>query len=100
MTDINSLPPGSFCWPELATSDQKAGTAFYTKLFGWSQKDNDMGPAGVYSIFQMRGRDVAAAGGEAARRPSALEHVHQRRECGRGSQTGAGARRQSDGAGL
>jgi uncharacterized protein len=61
MADIDSLPPGSFCWPELATSDQKAGTAFYAKLFGWSQDDHDMGPAGVYSVFQMRGRDVAAA---------------------------------------
>ena len=71
MADIDSLPPGSFCWPELATSDQKAGTAFYTKLFGWSQKDNDMGPAGVYSIFQMRGRDVAAA---ASQRPEEKQH--------------------------
>ena len=71
MADIDSLPPGSFCWPELATSDQKAGTAFYAKLFGWSQNDNDMGPAGVYSIFQMRGRDVAAA---ASLRPEEKQH--------------------------
>ena len=71
MSDIDSLPPGSFCWPELATSDQKAATAFYAKLFGWSQNDNDMGPGGVYSIFQMRGRDVAAA---AALRPEDKQH--------------------------
>jgi len=61
MADIDTLPPGSFCWPELATSDQKAGTAFYAKLFGWAQNDHDMGPAGVYTVFQMRSRDVAAA---------------------------------------
>lgn len=71
MADIDSLPPGSFCWPELATSDQKAGTAFYTRLFGWSQHDNDMGPAGVYSIFRVRGRDVAAA---ASQRPEERQH--------------------------
>ncbi|HEV3141926.1 MAG TPA: VOC family protein [Vicinamibacterales bacterium] len=69
--DIDSLPPGSFCWPELATTDQKAGTAFYAKLFDWKQNDQDMGPAGVYSIFQMRGRDVAAA---SSLRPEEKQH--------------------------
>jgi predicted enzyme related to lactoylglutathione lyase len=71
MPDIDSLPPGSFCWPELATSDQKAGTAFYTKLFDWAQHDNDMGPAGVYTVFKMRDRDVAAA---ASLRPEEKQH--------------------------
>lgn len=71
MADIDSLPPGSFCWPELATTDQKAGTAFYAKLFDWKQNDQDMGPAGVYSMFQLRGRDVAAA---ASLRPEEKQH--------------------------
>jgi predicted enzyme related to lactoylglutathione lyase len=71
MSDIDLLPPGSFCWPELATSDQKAGTAFYAKLFDWVQHDNDMGPAGVYTMFRMRGRDVAAA---ASLRPEEKQH--------------------------
>jgi len=71
MADIDTLPPGSFCWPELATSDQKAGTAFYAKLFDWKQNDQDMGPAGVYSMFQLRGRDVAAA---ASLRPEEKQH--------------------------
>ena len=60
MADVDTLPPGSFCWPELATSDQKAGSAFYRGLFGWDVHDEDMGPAGTYTMFRIRGRDVAA----------------------------------------
>jgi len=59
--DVNSHTPGSFSWPELATTDQKAGVAFYRDLFGWDVKDEPMGPTEVYSMFQMRGRPVAAA---------------------------------------
>jgi len=28
--------PGTFCWPELMTSDQDAAKAFYGALFGWT----------------------------------------------------------------
>jgi predicted enzyme related to lactoylglutathione lyase len=59
--DFDSLPPGTFCWPELATTDQKAGVAFYRGLFGWELNDMPMGPGESYSMFRMRGRDVAAA---------------------------------------
>lgn len=61
MADYDSLEPGTFCWPELATTDQKAATAFYSKLFGWEVNDIPMGPAGTYTIFKLRGRDAAAA---------------------------------------
>jgi predicted enzyme related to lactoylglutathione lyase len=54
-------PPGSFCWPELATTDQKAAVTFYRTLFGWDANEQPMGPAETYSIFQLRGKDVAAA---------------------------------------
>ena len=60
MTKIDKHPAGSFCWIELATTDQSAAKKFYTSLFGWSANDNPMGPAGVYTIFQLNGRDVAA----------------------------------------
>jgi len=59
--DVNSHPPGTFSWPELATTDQKAGVAYYRGLFGWDVKEEPMGPTEVYSMFQMRGRPVAAA---------------------------------------
>ena len=61
MADITSHSPGTFSWPELATSDQKAGVAFYRALFGWDVKEQPMGPTETYSMFQMRGREVAAA---------------------------------------
>jgi len=61
VADIASHTPGAFSWPELATTDQKAGCAFYTALFGWELHDQPMGPGDTYSMFQMRGKPVAAA---------------------------------------
>ena len=61
MAIIEKHNPGSFTWIELGTTDQNAAKAFYTALFGWSVNDVDMGPAGVYTIFELEGRSVAAA---------------------------------------
>ncbi len=61
MADYDTLEPGTFCWPELATSDQKAATTFYSKLFGWQVSDMPMGPGETYTIFKLRGRDASAA---------------------------------------
>jgi uncharacterized protein len=60
VADVVSHAPGTFSWPELATTDQPAGVAFYRALFGWAVNEQPIGPADVYSIFQMRGRRVAA----------------------------------------
>jgi len=60
MTNIDKHPAGSFCWVELATTDQNAAKSFYTSLFGWVVNDNPMGPGEVYSIFKIDGRDAAA----------------------------------------
>lgn len=60
MAHIDEHPPGTFCWFELATSDQTAAKDFYTALFNWSVQDFPMGPDGVYSMFQLEGRDAAA----------------------------------------
>src|SRR5215471_12697533 len=59
--DIDKHVAGAFSWPELATTDQKAGVAFYRSLFGWDIKDAPIGPDGVYSLFTIRGREVSAA---------------------------------------
>jgi predicted enzyme related to lactoylglutathione lyase len=53
--------PGTFSWPELATTDQKAAVAFYRALFGWGVNEQPMGPTETYSIFQIAGVDVSAA---------------------------------------
>jgi predicted enzyme related to lactoylglutathione lyase len=61
VADFTSHPPGTFSWPELATTDQKAGVAFYRALFGWDVSDSPIGPTEVYSTLQMRGKPVGAA---------------------------------------
>ncbi len=61
MAHIDLHPPGSFCWIELATTDQDTATRFYPSLFGWIVNDTPMGPGETYSLFQIDGRDVAAA---------------------------------------
>ena len=61
MAIVEKHAPGSFCWIELATSDQKAAKTFYGTLFGWSANDAPMGPGDFYTVFQLEGRDAAAA---------------------------------------
>jgi uncharacterized protein len=61
MPSIDNLPPGSFCWIELATVDQNAAKQFYTHLFGWSFVDSPMGPGEIYTMFKLQGCDVGAA---------------------------------------
>jgi len=61
MANIESHPPGNFCWIELATTDQNAAKNFYGSLFGWAPADMPIGPDGAYTIFKLQGRDAAAA---------------------------------------
>ena len=61
MAIIDKHAPGSFCWIELATTDQAAAKKFYTSLFGWAVNEFPMGPGEMYSIFRIDGRDAAAA---------------------------------------
>src|SRR5207245_1633998 len=63
MPMIEKHAPGSFCWIELATTDQNAAKTFYGQLFGWGIADSPMGPDEVYTIFKLDGRDAAAAYG-------------------------------------
>ncbi len=61
MPHIEKHPPGAFCWIELATTDQNAAKSFYGALFGWAVYDVPMGPNDCYTMFQLEGRDTAAA---------------------------------------
>jgi predicted enzyme related to lactoylglutathione lyase len=60
MANIDKHPAGSFCWVELATTDQNAAKTFYTSLFGWTVDDSPMGPGDFYSMFRLSGRDTGA----------------------------------------
>ncbi|MBZ5546007.1 MAG: VOC family protein [Acidobacteriia bacterium] len=61
MPHIEKHAPGTFCWIELATTDQGAAKAFYCSLFGWAVNDFPMGPNDFYTMFQLEGRNTAAA---------------------------------------
>jgi predicted enzyme related to lactoylglutathione lyase len=61
VADFTSHAPGTFSWPELATTDQKAAVAFYRSLFGWDVSESPIGPTDVYSTLQLRGKPVGAA---------------------------------------
>ena len=61
MANIEKHQPGSFCWIELATTDQNAAKNFYGKLFGWEANDMPIGENEFYTIFRLNGRDAAAA---------------------------------------
>jgi predicted enzyme related to lactoylglutathione lyase len=60
MATVTQHAPGTFCWPELSTTDPEAAKKFYSSLFGWEPEDNPMGEAGVYTLIKNRGRDVGA----------------------------------------
>jgi predicted enzyme related to lactoylglutathione lyase len=61
MTLIDKYPIASFCWLELATTDQDSAKKFYTNLFGWAVADMPMGPGEVYTLFKLGDRDAGTA---------------------------------------
>jgi len=61
VAEFSSHIPGTFSWVELATTNQKAGVAFYRALFGWDVNEQSIGPNEVYSMFLLRGKEVATA---------------------------------------
>lgn len=60
MAVMEKHAPGTFCWAELATSDQKKATAFYTGLFGWQANESPMPDGTTYTMLEKDGAPVAA----------------------------------------
>ena len=55
-----AVPYGHFSWNELATRDSEAGVTFYTQLFGWDRRDQEMpGMETPYKMVRMNGEDLA-----------------------------------------
>lgn len=50
--------PNSFCWNELATKDVTKAGEFYSGLFGWGKKEQDMGMM-MYTSFMNGDRPAA-----------------------------------------
>ena len=60
MVEKRNHEPGTFCWVELATTDGAAAKKFYTSLFGWTVKDNPIGPGMTYTMLLKNGKDAGA----------------------------------------
>jgi predicted enzyme related to lactoylglutathione lyase len=60
MPEVTRHEPGSFCWPELATTDEGGAKRFYTTLFDWSYEDSPAGPDMIYTMLKKKGKDVGA----------------------------------------
>jgi len=56
--------PGTIGWHELYTTDLDGGFDFYSKLFGWTKlSDMDMGPMGLYRLFDEGDHKEMGSGG-------------------------------------
>jgi len=60
MGERTRYTPGTFCWTDLATTDQSAAKAFYSGLFGWEAEDMPVGEGEFYSMQRLGGKSVAA----------------------------------------
>jgi predicted enzyme related to lactoylglutathione lyase len=60
MQETPSFAPGTFCWVELATTDNEAAKKFYSGLFGWTIDDRPMGPGMVYTMLNLDGKQAGA----------------------------------------
>lgn len=58
MTIVSKHEPGTFCWTDLATTDSKAATKFYTSLFGWQVEERAMGNGETYTMFLVESKEV------------------------------------------
>jgi predicted enzyme related to lactoylglutathione lyase len=60
MPEVTHHEPGSFCWAELATTDEGGAKKFYTTLFGWGFEDSPAGPGMTYTTLKKNGKSVGA----------------------------------------
>jgi uncharacterized protein len=60
MGERTKYTPGTFCWTDLATTDQDAAKTFYTSLFGWDVTEQPVGDGMTYSMMSLDGENVAA----------------------------------------
>jgi hypothetical protein len=51
---------GTFCWPELSTTDVSGAKRFYSALLGWEPNDAALPEGGAYTMLKVAGNDVGA----------------------------------------
>jgi predicted enzyme related to lactoylglutathione lyase len=59
MKDVETIPPGRFCWVDLAATDVVSAAQFYQQLFGWTSREQPAN-GGHFTRLQAAGRDVGS----------------------------------------
>ena len=59
MDGRRTVPPGEFCWLDLAATDAGDAARFYERLFGW-RVDEQVANGGHFSRLRSAGRDVGS----------------------------------------
>jgi len=54
VTDIDSYPPGAFCWVDLTCPNQAAAADFYEELFGWQVRDDYADGFAKFTVGEIR----------------------------------------------
>src|ERR687896_735716 len=62
MPEFTKHEPGTHSWADLSAADIDSAITLYTELFGWDVTKEDLPDGGVYAMFRINGKDVAAAG--------------------------------------
>jgi predicted enzyme related to lactoylglutathione lyase len=60
MPTMTKYVAGTFCWPELGTTDAAAAKKFYAGLFDWSTVDMPIPGGAPYTMIKKDDRDVGA----------------------------------------
>lgn len=60
MPTMTAYAAGTFCWPELGTTDTKSATAFYTKLLDWTAVEMPLPGGSTYTMLKKGDKDVSA----------------------------------------
>jgi uncharacterized protein len=61
MAEFSSYAHGTPCWVDVTSTDMDRTTSFYGDLFGWEAETAQEPEAGGYTMFTLRGKNVAAA---------------------------------------
>jgi len=69
MSERDGYAPGVPCWVDTWQDDADSAAAFYSGVFGWDAA------RGEYSLFQLRGRDVAGLGSPVQNAPAWTTYV-------------------------
>lgn len=59
MAEIDTHAPGTFCWHELVPGNPAGARTFYSDLLGWDVHEIPTDEGVAYTVFRVRGRDVA-----------------------------------------